>query len=325
MTHDQVVQALDEARFGLRQDSRHEDLAVDERGPAEVAEWERIAALLAETTAVYDPAADPIVVAELAVDTEQEAARRAEEHQDQLVAGRAAELEDAARNALLDHTEPRPGDEHARIMLAHRASPHTKAVDAWLAHALATHRGPFTDPAARHAATALLPAEVTAQAALLAALALLDPAAGPAGMPSAAGFAGDLARAAPHATARLADALTRAAGTPVGAVAGTDTRTGTRPDSGVGCAHCGGRDSAEDGGGVWLVWQIDGGGPGTPRRDETSARGLAEGEYLDGLHWEDRESARLEWGGDQDLLELTDNGEATGWCVSRETDTPHVL
>ncbi|WSQ15258.1 hypothetical protein OG604_50485 [Streptomyces sp. NBC_01231] len=41
-----VAQALEDARFDARQDSRHEHLADDERGRAELAEWERIDQLL---------------------------------------------------------------------------------------------------------------------------------------------------------------------------------------------------------------------------------------------------------------------------------------
>ncbi|MEU0103488.1 hypothetical protein [Streptomyces sp. NPDC006267] len=49
---------LDAARFDARQNARHEDLAGDERGPAELGECERIARLLAGTQSgtVYDPA-----------------------------------------------------------------------------------------------------------------------------------------------------------------------------------------------------------------------------------------------------------------------------
>ncbi|MGW5172441.1 hypothetical protein ACWEQ1_34355 [Streptomyces nodosus] len=43
-----VAAALEEARFDARQASRHEDLAHDVRGPAELAEWERIDQLLAD-------------------------------------------------------------------------------------------------------------------------------------------------------------------------------------------------------------------------------------------------------------------------------------
>lgn len=43
-----VAEALEEARFDARQNSRHEDLADDVRGPAELAEGERLAQLRAD-------------------------------------------------------------------------------------------------------------------------------------------------------------------------------------------------------------------------------------------------------------------------------------
>ncbi|MFH8411044.1 hypothetical protein ACH4FX_40695 [Streptomyces sp. NPDC018019] len=48
--------ALEDARFAARQDSRHEHLADDERGRAELAEWERLATAVPGT--VYDPDTD---------------------------------------------------------------------------------------------------------------------------------------------------------------------------------------------------------------------------------------------------------------------------
>ncbi|MFI9588510.1 hypothetical protein ACIHCQ_43610 [Streptomyces sp. NPDC052236] len=42
MTAAAVAAALEVARFDARQDSRHEHLADDERGRAELAEWERM-------------------------------------------------------------------------------------------------------------------------------------------------------------------------------------------------------------------------------------------------------------------------------------------
>ncbi|WP_405427912.1 hypothetical protein [Streptomyces erythrochromogenes] len=72
-----VAAALEEARFDARQASRYEDLADDLRGPAELAEWERIAQLLAAAGpgAVYDPDADDVVQAELAADAAAAAVR----------------------------------------------------------------------------------------------------------------------------------------------------------------------------------------------------------------------------------------------------------
>ncbi|MFH9371283.1 hypothetical protein ACH4K8_37100, partial [Streptomyces anulatus] len=78
MTADAAAAALDVARFDARQNSRHEDLAGDERGPAEFGEWERIARLLADATpgTVYDPDTDDVVQAELAADAAREAELR---------------------------------------------------------------------------------------------------------------------------------------------------------------------------------------------------------------------------------------------------------
>ncbi|MEU0343942.1 hypothetical protein ABZ092_34600 [Streptomyces bobili] len=82
-------------------------------------------------------------------------------------------------------------------------------VDAWLAHALAAHRGHYADPAAREAAAGLLPPPVLAHAALLAELARLVPDAGPGQLV----FAARLTAADPEAAADLAAFLTRATGT----------------------------------------------------------------------------------------------------------------
>jgi len=62
-TADAAAAALDVARFDARQNSRFEDLAGDERGPAELGEWERIALLLADAPpgTVYDPDTDDVV------------------------------------------------------------------------------------------------------------------------------------------------------------------------------------------------------------------------------------------------------------------------
>ncbi|MFD4948573.1 hypothetical protein ACFWNT_40225, partial [Streptomyces sp. NPDC058409] len=71
-----VAAALEEARY----DARHEDLADDVRGRAELAEWERLAQLLAVAVpgTVYDPDADAdaVVQAELAADAAREAELR---------------------------------------------------------------------------------------------------------------------------------------------------------------------------------------------------------------------------------------------------------
>ena len=85
------------------------------------------------------------------------------------------------------------------------------------------------------------------------------------------------------------------------------------------CGHCrglgmvGGRQPR-----TWVAWQVDGGGPGTPCTDAATAKWYAETQYTDGLHSEDEEAAVLRWTGSDDMRELEDNGQATGWCVSPE-------
>ncbi|XQE78111.1 hypothetical protein ACN24L_03810 [Streptomyces microflavus] len=70
MTADAAVAALDVAPFDTQQNSRFEDLAGDERGPAERGEWEWIARLLADASpgTTYDPDTDDVVRAELTAD-----------------------------------------------------------------------------------------------------------------------------------------------------------------------------------------------------------------------------------------------------------------
>ncbi|MFJ1588322.1 hypothetical protein ACIOC1_33990 [Streptomyces sp. NPDC088197] len=75
MTADAVAATLEEARFFARQASRHEDLADDSRGRAELAVWERIDQLLAAAGpgAVYGPQSDDGARAELAAYAAREA------------------------------------------------------------------------------------------------------------------------------------------------------------------------------------------------------------------------------------------------------------
>ncbi|MFJ6661570.1 hypothetical protein ACIQNG_35255 [Streptomyces sp. NPDC091377] len=167
MDADAVAAALEDARFDARQDSRHEDLADDVRGPAELAEWERIDQLLAAAPAdtVYDPDTDDVVRAELAA----AAAREAELREAARAAARADELQALRELGTLEQTEPRTGDEAVRDELTRRAGGYVQAdVDGWLARALAAHRGHYRDPAARKEAAGLLTAPVLAHAALLA-------------------------------------------------------------------------------------------------------------------------------------------------------------
>ncbi|WP_331720230.1 hypothetical protein OG985_49825 (plasmid) [Streptomyces sp. NBC_00289] len=204
-----VAAALEEARFDARQASRHEDLADDVRGPAELAEWERIEQLLADAApdTVYDPDADDVVQAELAADAAAAAAREAELREAARVAARADELQALRELGTLEQTEPREGDEAARDELTRRAGSYMqKDVDAWLAHALAAHLGHYRDPAARQAAADLLPTQLLAHAALLTELAHLAPGADV----DQLAFAARLAAADPEATGDLAAFLARA-------------------------------------------------------------------------------------------------------------------
>ncbi|WP_198545725.1 hypothetical protein [Actinacidiphila yeochonensis] len=207
MTADALAAALDTARFFARQDSRHEDLADDPRGRAELAEWERLEQLLAAAGpgAVYDPGTDDVAQAELAADAAAAAAREAELREAARVGARADELQALRELGTLAQAEPRQGDEAVRDLLTRRAGHYVQAdVDAWFAHALASHRGHYADPAAREAAADLLPHPVLTHAALLAALARLQPGADV----DQLAFAGRLANADPQAAADLAAFLT---------------------------------------------------------------------------------------------------------------------
>ncbi|MEV8411969.1 hypothetical protein AB0R12_41650, partial [Streptomyces niveus] len=115
-----------------------EDLADDVRGPAELAEWERLAQLLADAApgTVYDPATDDVVQAELAADAAA-AAREAELREAARIAARADELQALRELGTLEQTEPRDGDEADRDELTRRAGGYVQAdIDGWLAHAL---------------------------------------------------------------------------------------------------------------------------------------------------------------------------------------------
>ncbi|GGV53423.1 hypothetical protein [Streptomyces spectabilis] len=206
-----IAQALEDTRFFARQDSRHEELADDVRGRAELAEWERIDQLLAAapTGTVYNPDTDDVVRAELAAEAAAAAAREAELREAARVATRADELQALRELGTLEQTEPRDGDEAARDELARRAGGYVQTdVDAWLAHALAAHRGHYGDLAAREAAAGLLPPPVLAHAALLAELARLVPSAGI----DELAFAARLSTSEPEAAGALAAFLARVGG-----------------------------------------------------------------------------------------------------------------
>ncbi|WP_413097315.1 hypothetical protein [Streptomyces nitrosporeus] len=204
-----VAAALEDARFDARQASRHEDLADDVRGPAELAEWERLDQLLAAAApgTLYDPDTDDVIQAELAAEAAAAAAREADLREAQRIAARADELQALRELHTLEQTEPRTGDEAVREELTRRAGGYVQAdVDAWLAHALAAHRGHYREPAAREKATGLLTPPVLAHAALLAELARLVPDADV----DQLAFAARLATSEPEAAGALAAFLTRA-------------------------------------------------------------------------------------------------------------------
>ncbi|CQR59525.1 hypothetical protein [Streptomyces leeuwenhoekii] len=205
MTASEAAAALEDARLQQHMDRDREDLADDKRGPAEVAEWERIAQLLATTGGVYDPETDAVVQDELAADRRAEEAEQQRLQEQQQLAARADELAAHMRAGRLDRTvQTRPGDEAARELLVHRGDYHP-VVDSWLAQALADRSGHYADPAARTAAADSLPEAVRAHAALLTALART-------GAPAADGeleFAGRLAQADAEATDALAAWLER--------------------------------------------------------------------------------------------------------------------
>ncbi|MEV6618668.1 hypothetical protein AB0N31_33390 [Streptomyces sp. NPDC051051] len=79
MTAVDVAQALEDARFLARQEARHEPVTDDERGRAELAEWERLERLLAAAApnTVYGPDLDDVVQAELAAEAAATTARDA--------------------------------------------------------------------------------------------------------------------------------------------------------------------------------------------------------------------------------------------------------
>lgn len=204
-----VAAALEEARFDARQASRHEDLADDVRGLAELAEWERLSQLLATAPVgtVYDPDTDDVVRAELAADAAAADAREAELREAARIAARADELQALRELGTLEQTEPRTGDEAVRDELTRRAGGYVQAdVDAWLAHALAAHLGHYRDPAACEEAAGLLTPPVLAHAALLAELARLVPGADV----DQLAFVARLATTEPEAVGALAAFLTRA-------------------------------------------------------------------------------------------------------------------
>ncbi|MEW5631186.1 hypothetical protein AB1388_32255 [Streptomyces hydrogenans] len=78
MTAAEAAAALEDALLQQHIDRDLEDLADDERGPAEVAEWQRVAQLLTATGGTYDPKTDAVVQDELAAEAAAAAAAEAE-------------------------------------------------------------------------------------------------------------------------------------------------------------------------------------------------------------------------------------------------------
>ncbi|WP_432198223.1 hypothetical protein [Streptomyces sp. bgisy027] len=144
MTHPEAAAALEEAELQQHMDRDREDLADDERGPAEVAEWKRIVQLLATAGGSYDPDTDAFVQDELAADAERERTRQLADEQrrqeeEAEAARRAALAPDVLRHALLRTL--------ARTGLLDSLSEDEQA---------AVNRLPDSDPAAALAVNALL-------------------------------------------------------------------------------------------------------------------------------------------------------------------------
>ncbi|WP_226652336.1 hypothetical protein, partial [Streptomyces hydrogenans] len=144
-----VATALEGRPLRRPEDSRHEEPGRRRPQPAELAEWERLGQLLAAAPAgtAYDP------------DRPRRPGRarrrslgrrrpRGPVREAQRTAARADELQALRELGALEQTEPRDGDEAARDELTRRAGGCAQAdVDAWLARALAAHRGHYRDPA----------------------------------------------------------------------------------------------------------------------------------------------------------------------------------
>lgn len=207
MTHAEAAAWLEDAYFFARQDSRHEDLAQDKRGPAELAEWERIVRLLSKTGGIYDPAADAAVQDERAADVAAAARHEAAAREAQRVTTRADELQALRDRGTLEQTEPREGDEAVRDELTRRGGGYAPGRRRRMARAaLAAHLGHYRDPGAQEAAAGLLPPPLLAHAALPAELAHLAPGADIGQL----AFAARVATTEPEAAGDLAAFLARA-------------------------------------------------------------------------------------------------------------------
>jgi hypothetical protein len=123
MTATEAAAALEEAELQRHMDRDREDLADDERGPAELAERARIVQLLADSGGVYDPDADAVVQDELAAEAERERDRRLEDER-----RRQEEEAEAARRATASSTSAA-----APPRSRPTASGRTWAADSWAA------------------------------------------------------------------------------------------------------------------------------------------------------------------------------------------------
>ncbi|MEO3976765.1 hypothetical protein [Streptomyces sp. CAU 1734] len=177
----------------------------------ELAEWRRIAALLAGVSGTYRPAGDPVVAAaETALAAREEAARAAKQAAEEdrkarrhWALRRAHALLDLAQADRLDASVPVTADDPGAWPMLTGHNPMAVArIDGWMARALAGRSGALSDPAVRTAALAALPERVTSHAALLEALTTPHP--GTCVSADELEFLGELARAAPEATVRLA-------------------------------------------------------------------------------------------------------------------------
>ncbi|MFF3957365.1 hypothetical protein ACFYY1_29750 [Streptomyces sp. NPDC001890] len=101
----------------------------------------------------------------------------------------------------------------------------------------------------------------------------------------------------------------------------------SHPDENGQCAHCNGPGVMTGARALtaWVAWQLDGPGLDYTHPDEATAKKYAEKQYLDGLDSEDQDDASLEWTGGDNLYELEDNGQDTGWCVSPADDDAQII
>ncbi|MCL7382162.1 hypothetical protein [Streptomyces sp. 35G-GA-8] len=120
MTATEAAAALGEARLHQHIDRDREDLADDERGPAEVAEWERVTHLLAATGGTYDPKADTVVQDEYAAEAELRELEMEQQRQEWLHSGglpeRAHMLMTLEKAGLLGTTRAHHGAEGPLVL-----------------------------------------------------------------------------------------------------------------------------------------------------------------------------------------------------------------